>query len=227
MTLKSKTLTTNKSGQLFDEQGKPLTPPSHWSFLPAGDAGVTRKVTAKGEYWRVEFKKGRRTMSKGVWAPADIINAAQIEMTATRSTDEYQRKKEYSIKHREKQQQEYEVEFCAEVETFLNFHPNYQIIAKAMAMLVTQHAVPVGSGTVARTAMIPVQERASRAVIAWMRHQTTAYDHTKIARIKGERREVRKMLAQESTRLLNSYRQGLPIPFNCPLKKALDKKLQQ
>lgn len=227
MTIKSQTLTCNKSGQLFDEQGKPLTPPSQWSFLPAGDAGITRKITAKGEYWRVVFKKGRRTMSKGVWAPADIIESAQKEMTATRSTDEYQRKKEYSIKHREKQQQEYEVEFCSQVETFLNFHPNYQIIAKAMAILVTQHAVPVGSGTVARTAMIPVQERAALAVIAWMRHQTTAYDHMKIARIKGERREVRKILAQESTRLLNNYRQGLPIPMSCPLKKALDKIMQQ
>ena len=227
MTEKNRTVITNKGGQLFDEQGKPLTPPSHWRFLPAGDAGVTRKVTAKGEYWRVEFKKGRRTMSKGVWAPKQVIETAQKEMTATRSTDEYQKKKEYSAKYREKQQQEYEVEFCAEVETFLNFHPNYQIIAKAMAILVTQHAVPVGSGTVARTAMIPVQERAARAVIAWMRHQTTAYDHMKIARIKGERREVRKMLAQESTRLLNNYRHGLPIPLSCPLKKALDKILQK
>ncbi len=227
MTEKYKIVSINKSGQLFDDQGKPLTPPSHWSFLPAGDAGVTRKVTAKGEYWRVEFKKGRRTMSKGVWAPTQIIDAAQKEMTATRSTDAYQKKKEYSAKYREKQQQEYEVEFCNEVETFLNFHPNYEFVAKAMAILVTQHAVPVGSGTVARTAMIPVQERAARAVIAWMRHQTTAYDHMKIARIKGERREVRKMLAQESTRILTNYRHGLPIPFNCPLKKTLNKILQQ
>ena len=227
MSLKSKTVTTNKTGQLFDEKGKHLTPPSHWSFLPAGDAGVTRKVTAKGEYWRVEFKKGRRTMSKGVWAPTQVIEAAKKEMTATRSTEAYQKKKEYSAKHREKQQQEYEVEFCAEVETFLNFHPDYRIIAKAMAILVTQHTVPAGSGTVARTAMIPVQERAARAVIAWMRHRTTAYDHMKIARVKGERREVRKLLAQESTRLLNSYRHGLPIPLTCPLKKALDKILQQ
>lgn len=54
------------------------------------------------------------------------------------------------------------------------------------------HAVPVGSGTVARTQLIPLEQRAEAAVIAWMRHQTTAYDRMSIARIKGERREVRR-----------------------------------
>ncbi|SMO42387.1 Uncharacterized conserved protein [Saccharicrinis carchari] len=223
MSEKNLTVTSNKTGQLFDAKGQLLSPPSQWSFLPAGDAGVTRKVTANGKYWRVVFKKGRRIMSKGVWAPTQVIEMAKKEMEATRSTDDYLKKKEYNAKRRKKQQQAYEIEFCAEVEKFLNFHSDYAPVARAMAILVTRHAVPVGSGTVARTAMIPVHERAARAVIAWMRHQTTAYDHMKIARIKGERREVRRMLAQESTRLMNNYRRGLPIPFTCPLKKALDK----
>ena len=38
----------------------------------------------------------------------------------------------------------------------------------------------------------PCQERAEAAVIAWMRHQTTAYETMKIARIKGGRRQVRR-----------------------------------
>ena len=41
---------------------------------------------------------------------------------------------------------------------------------------------------------------AEAAVIAWMRHRTTAYDHTPIPRIKGKRREVRRMLAAQSKR---------------------------
>ncbi|MEZ6128720.1 MAG: DUF2293 domain-containing protein [Planctomycetaceae bacterium] len=49
-----------------------------------------------------------------------------------------------------------------------------------MATAITAHATPVGSGTVARTQRIPVEQRAESAVIAWMRHQTTAYDHMKI-----------------------------------------------
>ena len=90
-----------------------------------------------------------------------------------------------------------------------------------MAKLVSLHATPVGSGTVARTATISIEERASRAVIAWMRHQTTAYDQMPIARVKGERRRVRRMLAQRSVELLESYRKGEPIKIDCPLHAAL------
>ncbi|GAF03198.1 DUF2293 domain-containing protein [Saccharicrinis fermentans] len=222
-----KTVTTDQYGNLKDEEGYPLTPPKHWRFLPAGDAGITRKVTARGEFWRVIFKKGRRTMSKGVWAPSHIISSAQKEMESIRSTDEYQKKKIYNAQRREKQQIAYEEEFSHEVEKFLNFHPLYHSIAKALAILVTQHAIPVGSGTVARTQMIPISERASRAVIAWMRHQTTAYDHMNIARIKGERRTVRRTLAQQSVKILENYRKGLAISPHCPLKSALEKNIQK
>jgi hypothetical protein len=222
-----KTVNINKQGQLIDEQNNILNPPTHWIFLPAGDAGVTRKVTSTGEYWKVVFKKGRRTMSKGVWAPAEIIEQAKQQMDKTRSTPEYQRKKAYDSQRREKQQQDYEIEFCREVEKFLNFHVSYHHIAKALAILVTRHAIPVGSGTVARTAMIPIEERASKAVIAWMRHQTTVYDNMQIPRIKGERRMVRRMLAEQSNLILNHYRQGKSIPINCPLKKALELQIQK
>lgn len=218
----SKTVTTDKNGNLRDEKGCLISPPSHWGFLPAGDAGITRKVTSKGEFWRVVFKKGRRTMSKGVWAPAKTIEEATREMHTTRSTEEYQKKKAYNKQRRDKLQEAYEVEFCLEVEKFLNFHPNYHPIGKALAILVTQHAIPVGSGTVARTSMIPVEERAGKAVIAWMRHQTTAYDNMQIARLKGERRAVRRNLAEQSTKILENYRKGSPVAANCPLKKALE-----
>ena len=40
------TLATN--GNLLDEKGQVVTPPLGWIFLPAGDAGVTRKVSATG-----------------------------------------------------------------------------------------------------------------------------------------------------------------------------------
>lgn len=74
-----------------------------------------------------------------------------------------------------------------------------------LAAEVTAHATPVGSGTVARTQRIPIERRAESAVIAWLRHQTTAYDHMQIARVKGKRREVRRMMAGESRRLLAKY----------------------
>lgn len=211
----------NPKGEIIGPEGKALTAPEGWSFLPAGDAGVTRKVTAKGEYWRVEYRKGRRTFSSGIWAPTNIIIQAQQEVQQVRATDQYQKKQTYAAVRREKIQAEYESEFCKTVEDFLAFHPIHCELEKKLAKAVTAHAIPVGSGTVARTQLIPVEERAARAVIAWMRHQTTAYDNLKIARIKGERRAVRRMLAQQSVDLLANYREGKPAPANCPLMKAL------
>lgn len=65
------------------------------------------------------------------------------------------------------------------------------------------------------------ERRAEAAVIAWMRHQTTSYDSMKIARVKGQRREVRRMLAERSKELLGAYRRGEGLPKACPLAEAL------
>ncbi len=120
-----------------------------------------------------------------------------------------------------KAQAEYVEDFLGAVVTFLAFHEKYAGLADRMARAITDHATPVGSGTVARTKRIPIEQRAEAAVIAWMRHQTTGYDGMVIPRVKGERREVRRMLARRSHELLESYRRGEPVGGDCPLKKAL------
>jgi UDP-N-acetylmuramyl pentapeptide synthase len=66
-----------------------------------------------------------------------------------------------------------------------------------------------------------LESGAEAAVIAWLRHQTTAYDSMKIPRIKGKRREVRRMLAQRSQELLGQYRRGETVGEECPLQRAL------
>jgi hypothetical protein len=99
--------------------------------------------------------------------------------------------------------------------------PTHAADAALLATLIAAHATPVGSGTVARTERIPLEERAEAATIAWLRHQTTGYDQMKIARVKGKRREVRRMLAERSRELLGRYRSGAPIPPGCPLAKAI------
>ena len=100
------------NGSLINEYGQPVKPPIAWLFLSAGDAGITRKVTAKGECWRVQYKKGRRTISKGVWAPKATIQQAQQVVVEVRATDEYKKKQEYALKLRTKKQTEYDIEFC-------------------------------------------------------------------------------------------------------------------
>ncbi len=85
---------------------------------------------------------------------------------------------------------------------------NYKDLAERMAHAVANHATPVGSGTVARTKRISIEERAEAAVLAWMRHKTTDYDILKIPRVKGKRREVRREIAKSSKKLLDHYRCG-------------------
>ena len=105
---------------------------------------------------------------------------------------------------------------------FLAFHGRHAVLAATLARRVTAHATPVGSGTVARTQRIPVEERAEAAVIAWLRHQTTAYDHMHIPREKGARREARRRLAEQSRKLLEKYRRGDDVDAAaCPLQVAL------
>jgi hypothetical protein len=210
-------------GSLIDARGKAVTPPEGWAFLPAGDAGLTRKVTAKTGCWRVQVPMGRRMIAKGIWAPAAIIAEARLEVDAQRATEAYRKKRAGDRLRRDRQQSEYEEEFCRAVRRYLAFAPPYAEVERAMAEAVTAHAVPVGSGTVARTAMIPIEERAAKAVIAWMRHRTTAYDSMAIARIKGERRQVRRMLAQRSVELLRVYREGREPNPDCPLQRALER----
>lgn len=196
--------------------------PVGWELLPPGDATLTRRVKAGGASWTVQEKKGRRMFSRGVWAPASRIAAVRAQLAAERSTETYAKRRQSDAQRRERKQSEYSHEFQAAILTFLNFAPCYASIAARLAAVVSQHAVPIGSGTVARTQRISIERRAEAAVIAWLRHQTTAYDEMKIARVKGKRREVRRMLAEQSRRLLRQYRAGECVdPQRCPLLEAL------
>jgi hypothetical protein len=200
--------------------GRVLTAPEGWLLLPPGDAALTRRVKAAGDHWLVQEKKGRKVFSKGVWAPAATIDRIRTELEAERATESYPKRKEADARRRDQAQAEYVEDFYGAVLAFLAFHPNHAGLAERLARAVTDRATPVGSGTVARTKRIPVEQRAEAAVIAWMRHQTTGYDGMAIPRVKGRRREVRRMLARRSQELLHCYRRGEPVPDGCPLQKA-------
>jgi hypothetical protein len=201
--------------------GTVLTPPEGWILLPPGDAGLTRRVKAAGDHWVVQERVGRRMFSRGIWAASVAIDRFRAELEAERSTEEYAKRQEAASRRREKAQSEYVEDFFGAVLAFLAFHPGHADLAGRLARTVADHATPVGSGTVARTIRIPVEERAEAAVIAWMRHQTTGYDGMAIPRVKGKRREVRRMLARRSQELLQRYRRGEPIGAECPLMRAL------
>jgi hypothetical protein len=196
--------------------------PAGWVLVPPGDAALTRRVKAAGDAWPVAEKRGRKLFSRGLWAPAETVERVRAALAAERADPAHARRQAADAARREKAQGEYVGEFAAAVTAFLAFHPMYAGLAANLSALVTAHATPVGSGTVARTKRIPVARRAEAAVIAWLRHQTTAYDSMRIARIKGERRAVRRQLAQRSVELLGRYRRGEPATPGCPLWQAVN-----
>lgn len=199
-----------------------LAVPDGWELLPPGDAALTRRVKEVGEFWAVAEPVGRKLFSRGIWAPAAKIAAKRAELAVERADPAHARRQVADRQRRERAQADYVADFQDEVRRFLNFAPVHAALAERLAEAVTIHATPVGSGTVARTQRIPVGERAAAAVIAWLRHQTTAYDSLVIPRVKGQRREVRRQLAEHSRRLLDRYRRGEVAAPACPLRRALE-----
>jgi hypothetical protein len=129
--------------------GKVLTVPEGWVLLPPGDAALTRRVKAAGDHWVVAEKKGRKVFSRGIWASAATIQRIRADLEAERSTEGFTKKKDADARRREKAQAEYVEDFLGAVVTFLAFHGNCADLASRLARAVTDHATPVGSGTVA------------------------------------------------------------------------------
>lgn len=201
--------------------GQILQVPTGWVLLAPGDAALTRRVKAAGEHWVVQEKKGRRLFSRGIWAVGEVIERLRAELVAERGTESFAKRKAADAKRRDAAQADYVEDFTGAVRSYLGFHIKYAELGQRLALAVAAHATPVGSGTVARTKRIPIEQRAEAAVIAWLRHQTTGYDDMVIARVKGKRREVRRQLAQRSKELLAQYRRGDASSQKCPLQKAL------
>lgn len=219
----SLTLAPTADPRVFLEpNGQRRSPPAGWDCLPPGDAGLTRRVKAAGPSWVVIEKRGRKSFSRGLWAPRENIEAVRAALDAERSTEAYANKRRSDVARRERAQASYVVSFEQEVHSFLRFSSRWAALAGNVARLVAAHATPVGSGTVARTQRISIDERAEAAVIAWMRHQTTGYDDMKIERVAGRRREVRRELAQLSRAVLDLHRGDVPhAPHACPLCTAV------
>lgn len=209
------------TGYVCTADGKVLAVPTAWILLAPGDAALTRRVKAAGEHWIMQEKRGRKVFSRGVWAARETIERIRAELAVERSAPSFAKRQASSARRREKVEAKYVEDFFSAVVAFLAFHRRYSDLANQLAHAVTDHATPVGSGTVARTKRIPIERRAEAAVIAWMRHQTTGYDGMVIPREKGKRREVRRMLARRSHELLAHYRRGGLAETDCPLKTAL------
>lgn len=219
-----KVIPSTKPGYVMSLNCELMKIPNGWKLLKPGDATLTRRVKKDSPTWTIEVKKGKRTFSQGILAPAHRIDTLQAELLIEREDPSYQKRLDASRARRAKQEQAYQNSFTQAVLNFLQFHDDFLPLAADLAEAITTHAVPVGSGTVARTKTISIEQRAEAATIAWLRHQTTAYDHMTIPKGKGKRRETRRNIAKKSRQILQNYRLGKKdyLP-NCPLYKALNK----
>ncbi|GAC17507.1 DUF2293 domain-containing protein [Paraglaciecola arctica] len=218
-------LITNSDNSLKDKTGKVFTVPTGWENLPAGDASVTRKLKSLGPTWTVQEKKGRKAFSHGVWAAKEQIEEAITLVEAQRADPKHQKKLAQAKVHREAKETVFGEDFQQEIMQFLNFDPKHQLLVEQLSKLVKEHAVPVGSGTVARSSSVTLEDKAAMAVMAWMRHQTSAYDSTPVPSVKGARRELRRQIARQSERILAKYRSGADVDFKaCPLYTVLHTK---
>jgi hypothetical protein len=198
-----------------------LSIPAGWALLPPGDPALTRRVK-KGPHWSMSERRGRKVFSLGIYAPAARIEAVRAELALERQDPAYERKLNRARGKRAVEQEQYAEDFALAVLRFLAFAPSHQALAQQLARAIAAHATPVGSGTVARTQRIPIEQRAEAATIAWLRHQTTGYDRMEIPRLKGMRREVRRLLAERSRQLLSRYRAGEQVAeASCLLRRGL------
>ena len=213
---------SQKPGYVINEHAVLEPIPAGWILLPPGDSALSRRIKTDGPTWTMSEMKGRKRFSQGIWAPAHRIEALRAELLNERADPAHQRKLDSARARRAVAQADYVEDFRTAVLTFLAFHPAHAGDAQLLRDLIAAHATPVGSGTVARTERIPIEERAEAATIAWLRHQTTGYDQMRIPLIKGRRREVRRLLAHRSHQLLRLYREGHPVELKlCPLQAAL------
>lgn len=202
--------------------GEVLEVPGEWALLPPGDAALTRRVKAAGPSWTVKEQRGRKQFSRGVWAPSETIARLRSELRVEREDPKYGRRLEAGRARRAAEQERYAAQFEAAIVEFLGFDRRHAELERRLAAAIAAHAVPVGSGTVARTKRISLERRAEAATIAWLRHQTTGYDELQVPRVKGMRREIRRQLAARSRELLARYRRGEPIAARaCLLEQGL------
>ena len=153
------------------DEGQDLEVPKNWKLLPPGDATLTRRVKATGPTWTVQEKKGRKIFLSRCLGRFRT-NQDDPRGTRRRAFDGCLQK-ETGKRSRSKREEAQGVcrRVRAAVHSFLDFDSAYDAEAATLAEVVTAHATPVGSGTVARTERIPLEQRAESAVIAWMRQR--------------------------------------------------------
>lgn len=167
---------TGDHGMYWTREYGDIPIPPDWEFLPPGNAFVTRRVK-KGPHWVLIGTYNRRggyTPVLGIFAPAVAIQTAKAADAA--SAAERSQARSSAQKQRDKAEAQYRKEFEDACMRFLDFAPMHQELAKEIAQQATQVACEKHSGRVGRTSLIPLADKVSLAVRAYIRHSHTDYE---------------------------------------------------
>jgi hypothetical protein len=154
-----------------------LVIPDGWTFLPSGDAFITRTVKSAGRYWLCWQPRSRNRAHRrllGLWAPVEAIRAA--EERANQTADKRAAARQVSAQSRARREDRYQGDLREAVLAFLSFAPEHAQLAEQIAAETAAHAAVVGSGRVGRTQLLSLQEKAALAARAHIRHRYTAYE---------------------------------------------------
>ena len=197
-----------------------LTVPGGWTFLPPGDAGLTRRVKAAGDHWVVQEKVGRKMFSRGSGRRRRPSTASGPNSTPSGppvATPRSKRPLPGGV--RRPRPSTSRTSTGRSRVPGLPSRPRRPRRTAGKCRDRARHAGRQRHGRQDKTNPGRTAGRSRR--IAWMRHRTTGYDGMVIPRVKGNRRELRRRLARRSQELLDRYRRGEPIGDDCPLKRAL------
>jgi hypothetical protein len=109
-----------------------------------------------------------------LWAPKETIEAAEAEAAATE--EQRSKHREHSARSRAKQEAAYRDELEDAISSFLAFAREHVDLTDEIAEEAATRAGEVGSGRVGRTRMLSLEQRASLAARAVIRHRHTSYE---------------------------------------------------
>ena len=126
--------------------------PDDWVLVPPGDPGLTRRVKAGGSCYVVQERRGRRTFSRGVWAPGARVEAVRAALEAERAAPSYAKKQAAAAQRRERKQSAYVDEFAEStinLRCWIWVHPTERWTVKDTAMRNTKRALDAAGITIA------------------------------------------------------------------------------
>ena len=150
-----------------------LVLPHGWTFVPSGDAFITREVK-KGPHWVLLKRRKHYTATLGVLCPEASLAGASHQAEATAVTR--QRASTAARASRARAEEQYRADLEQAVLAFLSFAPEHEALAREIAHDAAAQATPVGSGRVGRTRRLSLSRRAELAARAYIRHKHTNYE---------------------------------------------------